>query len=125
MTSKVLKGKPLKYEEMTPYAGPQCFPQIFDDARYYSNQEARSRRRDALDRSGVTASRLTDCWMRCGNPHCRKRRLVEKGALESLRSDAFLKGAANDGAWKKWFADAGRRHAAVVAAHAGAVLSVA
>ena len=120
-TSSVLRLKSLKHIEMTAYAGPQCFPQIFDDTRYFANSEGDSQRVVEVDESGVIAERLIDCWMRCGNPHCRKRRLVEKGALESLRSDAFLKGAEQDSAWKQWLADAGRRHSIVVAAHRGDV----
>ena len=91
-TSLVLKGKPLKHQEMEPYAGPQCFPQIFEGARYLANPEKGSRRAAAVDEGGEVLEQLTHCWMRCSNPACGKLRLVDKTALASLKDDAYLKG---------------------------------
>ena len=101
-TSGVLKGKPLKHPDMEPYAGPQCFPPIFEDARYLANPEKGSRRAVAADEGGDVLEQLTHCWMRCNNPACGKLRLVERTALASLRDDAYLKGVELDEEWRAW-----------------------
>ena len=123
-TSLALRSQHLKHMEMEPYAGPQCFPQVFEDARFQANPEKGSRKARAVDQGGAIVDQMAKCWVRCGSPCCGKLRLVQQSALLSLQSEEFLKGVALDAEWKTWLADAEGRYKIAVGADEEATESI-
>ena len=108
-----LQNHPLaRGDAMREHAGPQCFPQLQEEARLRANRplvegEAAAEEGDA--RAGV--EQLRDGWLCCAR--CGKWRLVELASLPALREEEYaepLPGETFD--WGAWLDQAGARWAA-------------
>ena len=113
-TSDELRKYPIVTDNLTPFAGPQCFPQVFDDNRYVAPSPGKVEAATAAREQGHLEEQLSSCWLRCQNPMCKKLRLVEKSSLASLTSEAFMEGTVLTDDWKEWLGRAGSRYTAAV-----------
>ena len=66
--SAELQMFPIDRHRLTPYAGPQCFPQLQDPARRFANDPKTSKVREIG--ADVARKQLTDCWLQCDT--CKK-----------------------------------------------------
>jgi len=112
-THVFLQNHPLaRGDAMREHAGPQCFPQLQEEARLRANRplvegDAAAEEGDA--RAGV--EQLRDGWLCCAR--CGKWRLVELASLPALREEEYaepLPGETFD--WGAWLDQAGARWAA-------------
>ena len=70
------------------YAGPQCYPQLLERERTRANEpEAQP---GPQEERPVILEQFKDCWMRCDNAKCRKRRLVKLECLPALRNLSLI-----------------------------------
>ena len=114
-TSDELRLYPIVNAELTPYAGPQCFPQLQDRSRREANTVKAG---VAAELSGDPARRqLTECWLKCDR--CAKWRLVEQASLPALKTEEYVK--KRDGCvevdWGRWLAEAEARYDAFLLRH--------
>ena len=127
-TSELLKSPGPTQAGMAPYAGPQCYLQLKERLMANAPDTACARGRGG-GRGAAQAPALVDaaaleavkeqvegCWLRCAD--CGARRLVERGSLASLRSEAFQKVSEGSvpGFWGQWLRQARVRYDAFVKA---------
>ena len=109
-TSNALKDCPLaRGDDAKAFAGPQCFPQLQDEARLHANMPAPAAGADtAVPPPSAAREQMQDGWMRCDR--CMKWRLVDLDSLPALREDEYgvhLSRGEHD--WGAWLDGAGRR----------------
>ena len=113
--SEELQKFPIVNAELTPYAGPQCFPHLQDPGRRHANVAKAGPAAEAG--ADVARKQLTDCWLQCEK--CRKWRLVEHASLPALKTEEYVK--TRDGSvdvnWGRWLVEAEARYDAFVHRH--------
>ena len=104
-----MEKHPYEYGSLDAFAGPQCFPQLQDQARVDANQKRGGQKEDEnFDGDEGDVDQLRGCWFRCD--HCRKWRVVERECATAWRVDYFRgEGETNPGTWKEWLSRAGAR----------------
>ena len=120
-TTRELERYPLQQGDLTPFAGPQCFPQHGDRARVLANgqpAQARGGAEEGAPEEEACADKfeqLRSCWLRCDR--CRKWRLVEQASMPAVDPDAFVQGVAGEGedVWGAYLAEAPARYSAFLA----------
>ena len=110
-TSEELGIYPQTNSQLLPYAGPQCFPQLYDDSRRLANgRVGQEEQVEAPLDMRRERQFMEKCWLRCDA--CRKWRLVEPDALASLTAMKYkeITQCAEDVDWKGWLGQARARY---------------
>ena len=107
-TSDELRLFPIVTGNLTPYAGPQCFPHLQVPARRFAGDAKRGNTADV----GADAPRkqLTGCWLQCDR--CRKWRVVERTSLPALKPETYARrrDGCVDADWGRWLGEARPRY---------------
>ena len=91
---------------LEPYLGPQCYPQVRDEARYRANEPKASGSADEPPTLPAAREQLC-CWLQCDD--CRRWRLVERKSFSAVDPAGFARAAGDtdDHAasvnWAEWF----------------------
>lgn len=109
-TSDHLKDYHWECERLTPYAGPQCFPQLQDPERREANASRRLPVADAERDSGRSGLRSCgwDRWRRCDS--CGRWRLLDAAAVGVFDTEVSCQERPGTVDWRAWLASAGERH---------------
>ena len=70
---------------LEPYLGPQCYPQVRDEARYRANEPKASGSADEPATLPAAREQL-GCWLQCDD--CRRWRLVERKSFPAVNPAA-------------------------------------
>ena len=112
-TSDELETYPQARSSLSAWVGPQCYPQVCDRARFGAN--ARSREDHQSEEMASSHKLMQDCWLRCGEPGCRKWRLVAPECLPALTDMAPVERGRT--CWRSWLDDAPLRYDVCLRAH--------
>ncbi len=120
LTNQHLDRFPVACAMLEEYAGPQCYPQLAEDAKYQANEvrapdEAAE---DAAPQLAVVREQMR-CWLRCDK--CERWRLVERSSLPAVDPTSFAtpkRGTEHARDWSPWFDGAAQRYAACRDRHA-------
>ena len=120
-TSEELKRTGGEMGALVPYAGPQCYSQLTERLMANAVETKGFRRHGAAKAAAGDASsegeelggvveQVQGCWLRCSE--CEAWRLVDRGSLPSLRSEAFQKvlEGSEQGFWAVWLNEARSRY---------------
>ena len=128
-TSNELRKYPMVTENLTAFAGPQCYPHLDPKSveyRVHANRRLKTEAREEGDESATQGSHVDAvqkrqaseaavfqerCWMKCDR--CGKHRCVAEACLPVLRGFDFFEPAVTDLDWESWLRSAGDRYSAV------------
>ena len=128
-TSDELRKYPMVTDNLTAFAGPQCYPHLDPKSveyRVHANRQLKTEAREEGDESATQGSHVEAvqkrqaseaavfqerCWMKCDR--CGKHRCVAEACLPVLRGFDFFEPAVTDLDWESWLRGAGDRYSAV------------
>ena len=102
---------------MGPYAGPQSYPQVREQARYDANKPIQSERGGSSLRIEDAREQMERCWLCCDD--CRKWRLVDRNSFPAVDPRSYAKRAGGEQFdWTAWMAGSRGRYDAFLLLHA-------
>ena len=119
LTHEHLARFPASCAMLDSFAGPQCYPQLADDAKYQANDVRIAQAAGEAVPELAMARGQTRCWLQCDC--CARWRLVDRRSISAVDPAAFAKpkrGTEDGRDWAAWFAGAPQRYAACRDGHA-------
>ena len=125
-TSDELRKYPMVTDNLTPFAGPQCFPHLdkaSTECRLHANQRLKTEEappgdgRQPLGPGSGCAPCEPGSWLQCDR--CQRWRCVDRACVPALRGHQFFEPADTDLDWQAWLGGAEARYALAERARAG------
>ena len=107
LTHQHLERYPAACAMLGSFAGPQCYPQLADDAKYQANDVRIAEVAGEAAPELAMAREQMRCWLRCDG--CARWRLIDRRSLPAVDPAAFAKpksGTEDGRDWAVWFAGA-------------------
>ena len=91
LTHDHLARFPAACASLESFAGPQCYPQLADAARYQANEVRAADAAKGAAPQAAAAREQMRCWLQCDNVDCRRWRLVDRRSFSAVDPAAFAK----------------------------------